>query len=67
MYIVDSSGTVACFAANAAFYSKTSNPYPGSWLNGLPRTLLGQMRAIAPPRSVKWDSSKVLGQPRKAR
>ncbi len=68
MYVVDSSSTVACFAANAAFYSTTVNPYPAAWNDGLPRTLLGRMRAVAPPRSVAWDSRMVLGQPhRKAR
>ena len=51
MYIVDSSTTVACFAANATFYSKASgSPYPNAWDNGLPRTLLGQMRAARPHR-----------------
>ncbi len=61
MYIVDSSGGVHCYAANASFYAV--NPYPTSWNHGLPRELLGHLRAIAPPRSVAWDSRHTFDEP----
>ena len=60
-YIVESSSSFACYARNVAHLK--SNPYPASWSNGISKSLLANMRVVAPPAPPQYDTRAVFGQP----
>jgi hypothetical protein len=46
-YVVDSATGFVIYAENPTPHG--ANPYPSSWSNGLPSSLIGKMRIVAPP------------------